>query len=87
VQLLLQSSWQAYNPHANPLWRKVQLLLQAAKQSQKNPVSASAMLTGIFFVNPESFCNKLIICWRISGYFGKCPDTIQNIQIICKVSG
>ena len=39
------------------------------------------------FANPESFCNKLIICWRISGYFGKCPDTIQNIQIICKVSG
>ena len=37
------------------------------------------------FANPESFCNKLIICWRISGYFGKCPDTIQNIQIICKV--
>ena len=39
------------------------------------------------FANPESFCNKLIICWRISGYFGKCPDTIQNIQIIYKVSG
>ena len=37
------------------------------------------------FANPESFCNKLIICWRISGYFGKCPDTIQNIHIICKV--
>ena len=37
------------------------------------------------FANPESFCNKLIIGWRISGYFGKCPDTIQNIQIIYKV--
>ena len=37
------------------------------------------------FANPESFGNKLIICWRISGYFGKCPDTIQNIQMICKV--
>ena len=34
------------------------------------------------FANPESFCNKLIIGWRISGYFA-----IQNIQIICKVSG
>ena len=36
---------------------------------------------------PESFCKKLIIGWRISGYFGTCPDTIQNIQIIYKVSG
>ena len=25
--------------------------------------------------------------WRISRHFGKCPDTIQNIQIICNVSG
>ena len=34
------------------------------------------------FANPESFCDKFIIGWRISGYFA-----IQNIQIICKVSG
>ena len=34
------------------------------------------------FANPESFCVKFIIGWRISGYFA-----IQNIQIICKVSG
>ena len=40
---------------------------QWSEQSQKNPVSASAMLTGKFlqirkvFANPESFCNKLII--------------------------
>ena len=33
------------------------------------------------FANPESFCDKFIIGWRISGYFA-----IQNIQIICKVS-
>ena len=32
------------------------------------------------FANPESFCDKFIIGWRISGYFA-----IQNIQIICKV--
>ena len=30
---------------------------------------------------PESFCEKFIIGWRISGYFA-----IQNIQIIWKVS-
>ena len=36
-------------------------------QSRKNPVSASAMLTGKFlpirkvFANPESFCDKFII--------------------------
>ena len=34
------------------------------------------------FANPESFCDKFIIGWRISGYFA-----LQNIQIICKVSG
>ena len=34
------------------------------------------------FANPESFCNKFIIGWRISGYFA-----IWNIQIICKVPG
>ena len=34
------------------------------------------------FANPESFCGKFIIGWRISGNFA-----IQNIQIICKVSG
>ena len=33
------------------------------------------------FANPERFCDKFIIGWRISGYFAK-----QNIQIICKVS-
>ena len=39
------------------------------------------------FANPESFCKKLIIGSRISGYFGKNPDSIQNIQVTCKVSG
>ena len=34
------------------------------------------------FANPKSFCDKLIIGWRISGYFA-----LQNIQIVCKVSG
>ena len=34
------------------------------------------------FANPESFCDKFIIGWRISGYFA-----IQNIQIICNESG
>ena len=33
------------------------------------------------FENPEFFCAKFIIGWRISGYFAT-----QNIQIICKVS-
>ena len=32
------------------------------------------------FVNPESFCDKFIIRWRISGYF----VALQIIQIICK---
>ena len=37
------------------------------------------------FVNQESFCDMLIIGWRISVKFGKCLDATQNIQI--KVSG
>ena len=45
---------------------------------------------------PETFCESgkffrirkvFATRWRISGHFGKCPDTIQNIQIICNVSG
>ena len=60
------------------------MILQSESQKPRQRVSNADQKV---FVNPESFCNKLIICWRISGYFGKCPDTIQNIQIICKVSG
>ena len=68
--------------------------------SHKNPVSALAMLTGKFFqirkffANPESFWNKLIIGWRISGYSGKSPDTLQkypnnmqSVRMNWKVSG
>ena len=45
---------------------------------------------------PETFCESgkffrirkvFATRWRISGHFGKCPDTIQNIQIICNASG
>ena len=58
-------------------------IVTIVNQSQKNPVSASAMLTGKFLRIRKVFATR----WRISGHFGKCPDTIQNIQIICNVSG
>ena len=62
------------------------IIILTWSESQKNRQRVSNADQKVI-ANPESFCNKLIICWRISGYFGKCPDTIQNIQIICKVSG
>ena len=64
---------------------ELQLISWGDNQSQKNPISASVFRK--VFAKPKSFCNKLIIGLRISGYFGKCTDTMQNIQIICKVSG
>ena len=35
--------------------------LMMAQAESENPVSVSAMLTGKFFANPESFCDKFII--------------------------
>ena len=55
--------------------------------SQKNLGSRVALLPGKFFANLKNYCDKFIIGWRISGYFGKCPDAIQSTQMICKVSG
>ena len=66
------------------------------QQSQKNPVSASAMLTRNFlrirrvFSNSESFCNKmknLRTFWKMSGYYTKYPDNMQCVRMDWKVSG
>ena len=54
-------------------------IVQADSQKPRQRVSNADRKV---FANPESFCDKFIIGWRISGYFA-----IQNIQIICKVSG
>ena len=63
------------------------LLTQIRCQSRNHPESEKPLqrvsnADRKVFANPESFCDKFIIGWRISGYFA-----IQNIQIICKVSG
>ena len=57
-------------------------VLAESKKSRRRVSNADRKV----FAKPESFWNKLVIGWRISGYFGKYPDIIQNIQIICKVS-
>ena len=62
-----------------------QLLIEGGdEQSQKNPVSASAMLTGKFLR-----IRKVLALWaeEFLDNLEKCPDAIQNIQIKCKVSG
>ena len=51
-------------------------------QSQKKLVPRKFLQIQKVFTNPESFCDKFIIGWRISEYLA-----IQNIQIICKLSG
>ena len=43
------------------------------------------------FANPESFCDKLIIDWRISGYFAMddldvCLNNLESFRMILKVS-
>ena len=73
------------------LWRSIffgppSISPTSARAESEKPRQRVSNADRKVFANPESFCNKLIIGWRISGYFGKCPDTIQNIQIICKVS-
>ena len=55
--------------------------LGLAAESQK-PCQRVSNADRKVFANLESFCDKFIIGWRISGYF-----SIQNIKIICKVSG
>ena len=67
------------------LLKKESLQAEKSQPESEKPRQRVSNADRKVFANPESFCNKLIICWRISGYFGKCPDTIQNIQIICKV--
>ena len=84
----LKLEWTCHTPQWNfSVWIiRIHLdeLFPHCLQSHKNPVSNADRKV---FTNPESFCKKLIIGWRISGYFGTCPDTIQNIQIIYEVSG
>ena len=60
------------------------LLVTCLRPESENPRQRVSNADRKVFENPERFC-KLIIGWRISGYFRKCPDTIQNIQVICSV--
>ena len=79
----LKLEWTCHTPQWNfSVWIiRIHLdeLFPHCLQSHKNPVSNADRKV---FSNPESFCDKFIMGWRISGYFA-----IQNIQIICKVSG
>ena len=50
-----------------------------AKQSQKNPVSASAMLTGKFLRIRKVFAT----CPLLAEEF---PDNLENIQMLHKIS-
>ena len=63
------------------------ILLSREPESEK-PCQRVSNADRKVFVNPESFCDMLIIGWRI----WKCPDAKQNIQkksarMIWKVSG
>ena len=48
-------------------------------QSQKNPVSASAMLTGKFLRIRKVFATSLL-------FAGEFPDILENVRIIYKIS-
>ena len=65
------------HPHILHQWQ----FLDPLSESEK-PCQCVSNADRKVFANPESFSEKFIIGWRISGYFA-----IQNIQIICKVSG
>ena len=47
-------------------------------QSQKNPVSASAMLTGKFLQKAHYWLKNFRIFWKMSGYYTKYPDNMQS---------
>ena len=73
----LWSSWPSWS-----LSRRLSLCWWLSPSESQKPCQRVSNADQKVFANPESFCDKFIIGWRISGYFA-----IQNIQIICKVSG
>ena len=75
--------WYNMNDWTSVLYSSLDDLIRSQKKTRKRVSNADRKV----FAHPESFCKKLIIGWRISGYFRKCLDTIQHIQTICKVSG
>ena len=62
-------------------------------QSHKNPVSASAMLTGKFLQirkvlqQAHYLLENLRIFWKMSGYYTKYPDNMQSVWMSWKISG
>ena len=62
-------------------------------QSQKTPVSASAMLTRKFlqiwkvFARSSLLAEEFLDIWKMSGYYTKYPDNMQSVWINWKVSG
>ena len=65
------------------------------KQSRKNPVSASAMLTGMFLQIREVFAASSLLAeefpdtlqYKVSRKYAKCPDDLESFRMILKVSG
>ena len=61
-----------------------QTLSKGQQQSQKNPVSASAMLTGKFLRIRKVFARRSLLAeefpdiWKMSGYYTKYPDNMQS---------
>ena len=79
----------------NHVFLRIQLKLN---QSQKNLVSASAMLTGKFLRHVHYWLKNFRIIWKTTGCYikiickasgwpGKCLDDLKSVCMIWKVSG
>ena len=84
------------------IWSDVTIAGQTTKQTKRKdratpesekPRQRVSNADRKVFANLESFCKSGKFLQKAHYWlknfliFGKCPDTIQNIQIICKVSG
>ena len=91
AEMLLSSTIQYYGPRprltsfSRPSLVILVFLVSTCFTRSKSRQLIKSLQKKVHFANPESFCDMFIIGWRISGWFGKCMDAIQNIQIICKV--
>ena len=88
-QLLLSRSWSCLSSMCtSPRW--IMFIVYQGVQSSKTSLCVSSKVRETWIAGYlcylESFCNKFTIGGRISGWFGKRPDAVQSIQIICKVS-
>ena len=60
-------------------WMEFNHFLSKVQQSQKNPVSASAMLTGKFLQIRKVFATSSLLAEEF-------PDILENVRILYKIS-